>query len=433
MATNDIQVNLGNPLGKAGAHECIDVHQGTDEKALTISFQRTIRVPDNKTTYKLPPGLGNFPLYNVCHFKDTMPESMALKGGAFMPVHDREGLWINFESTRPFAIKIYLGGINAISGEPIMETFATALRRAKLVKEKKAIQDYVVVDPANQGQLWLDGIAKLNGKVMQFVAVPSGTGYTVESQVSTNDAVNGIQISITPIKPGATISINVQRLNGAGWCFQAYENDTVFKLMLDAAKHFGTPVEQFSFLFNHHRLENRRSIIVPFKVTNANISMVLNIVGGGYIQNPNFATADGEMGIAAGGLIQQSILPDPHPKGAWDGDKTSMFNVQLLNAACFYNVTGTRAPPSPVTAASYAAASLPFYSIPNEQPSGIKGVFSDIKSIAHLDKEKKGTKTLDRNINFRTVELDPHSNAGFRPVADLEAQIKALGILSQLG
>lgn len=43
--------------------------------------------PDNKTTYKLPPGLGNFPLYNVCHFKDTMPESMALKGGAFMPVH----------------------------------------------------------------------------------------------------------------------------------------------------------------------------------------------------------------------------------------------------------------------------------------------------------------------------------------------------------
>lgn len=57
--------------------------------------------------------------------------------------------------------------------------------------------------------------------------------------------------------------------------------------------------------------------------------MVLNIVGGGYIQNPNFATADGEMGIAAGGLIQQSILPDPHPKGAWDGDKTSMFSIHL--------------------------------------------------------------------------------------------------------
>jgi len=64
---------------------------------------------------------------------------------------DREkGLWVNFESNRPFAVRVWLGGINAISGEPIIETFATALRRAKLLKEKKAIQDYVLVDPVNQ-------------------------------------------------------------------------------------------------------------------------------------------------------------------------------------------------------------------------------------------------------------------------------------------
>jgi len=150
MATNQIQVKFSNPLPSVSANDCIHVHQGFDAEALTISFQRTLRVRDNKSTYDLPPDLGNFPLYSFSDYKETMPESMFLKGGAFMPVHDREkGLWVNFESNRPFAVRVWLGGINAISGEPIIETFTTALRRAKLLK-KKAIQDYVVVDPANQ-------------------------------------------------------------------------------------------------------------------------------------------------------------------------------------------------------------------------------------------------------------------------------------------
>ncbi|TVY65745.1 hypothetical protein LSUE1_G008321 [Lachnellula suecica] len=428
-AINQIKVNLGKPLrGRAGAHDCFHVHQGTDAEALTISFQRTIRVPDNNEVHNLPPDLGNFPLYNVSHFKDNMPEGMALKGGAFMPVHDREGLWVGFESTRPFAIKLYLGGINAISGEPIIETFATPLRRAKLLEEKKAIQNYVVVDPANQGQLWLDGIAKLNGKVMQFVAVPSGSGYSVESQISSNDAVGGIQISVTPVKPGETISINIKRLNGSGWCFEALENDTVYKLMLDAAKHFNTPVEQFYLLFNSQRLDKRLLLSHYGVKFGSNINLVLNLTGGGAIQNPSFTNSDGEMSIGAGGLIQQSILADPHPKAAWDVDQTAMFNVQLLNADAFYSVTGMRARPSPITAATYAAAGLPFYSLPTEKPSGIKGIFSDIKSVAQLDVTRKRKRTMDKKVKFRTVELDPANQIPFRSVADLIAAVTGLGI-----
>jgi hypothetical protein len=72
-------------------------------------------------------------------------------------------LWIGFESTRPFAIKVLLGGVNAISGETIIENVATALRGARLINEGKSIQDYAVVDPANHSQLWLDGVAEKNG------------------------------------------------------------------------------------------------------------------------------------------------------------------------------------------------------------------------------------------------------------------------------
>jgi hypothetical protein len=43
--------------------------------------------PDDGTTYQLPPNLGSFPLYNVSHYKEVLPESVMLKGGCFMPVH----------------------------------------------------------------------------------------------------------------------------------------------------------------------------------------------------------------------------------------------------------------------------------------------------------------------------------------------------------
>lgn len=63
-------------------------------------------------------------------------------------------------------IKIYVGGINAISGEPAVEYFSTRLyRQAHIAKlsgkgsNSSSRQDYVVVP----GQKWLDGIAKSDG------------------------------------------------------------------------------------------------------------------------------------------------------------------------------------------------------------------------------------------------------------------------------
>jgi hypothetical protein len=103
---------------------------------------------------------------------------------------------INFKSKRPFAIKIYAGGINAISGEPAVEDLATLLRRKMLLSEGKSIQDYVV----SGLQLWLDGIATTDGKVMQFIATPVGTGYSVEAQVKGNDSTAGLQFEIIPTK-----------------------------------------------------------------------------------------------------------------------------------------------------------------------------------------------------------------------------------------
>jgi hypothetical protein len=76
-------------------------------------------------------------------------------------------MWIKFTSSEKFAVKLHVGGVNAVSGEPSYETEQTQNRRYKRLSENKSIQDYVVTPD----QLWLDGIASADGTVRQFVAV----------------------------------------------------------------------------------------------------------------------------------------------------------------------------------------------------------------------------------------------------------------------
>lgn len=182
---------------------------------LEIGFQRTIRVPDDGETNNLPPGLGQFPIFNVAEFSETLPLDTVEKGGVFIamyrmhappPPHtpvsgreyklnclrkEREAMWIQFYTDELFAIKVYLGGVNGISGEPMVPNMATYLEQKNNVSRK---QDYIVVP----SQPWLDGIATGPGLVKQFVAMPYGSGYSVEHQVTGMETVGGLQFEIIP-------------------------------------------------------------------------------------------------------------------------------------------------------------------------------------------------------------------------------------------
>jgi hypothetical protein len=117
-------------------------------------------------------------------------------------------MYIKFECNqfRAYMIKVYVGGVNAISGEPATEDAGTKLRRQAILagrhdnnanNDNPPLQDYVIVP----GQQWLDGIADFNGIVRQFIAIPFGSGYSVESQITGKDAAGGIQFEIIPYKP----------------------------------------------------------------------------------------------------------------------------------------------------------------------------------------------------------------------------------------
>ena len=200
---------------------------------LHITFHRTVRVSDNDKTNDLPPSFGTFPLYHVKDYARKLPQFMVAKGGLFMPMYQREAMWIGFHSSEPYAMKIYIGGINAVSGEPSVETAATNLRRQAKLRENQSLQDYVVVPD----QYWLDGIAVGPGKVRQFVAAPTGSGYSVEAQITGEEVTAGIQFEITPQAP-YRIRGTIQESNGAEldsfevWNFESVRS-LVTRLNLD--------------------------------------------------------------------------------------------------------------------------------------------------------------------------------------------------------
>jgi hypothetical protein len=70
----------------------VSVSEGVTIDDLTITFRRTIRVPDNKNTSGLPPDEGIFPLFKIQDYARKLPLSMAQKGGMFIPMY-REHTW----------------------------------------------------------------------------------------------------------------------------------------------------------------------------------------------------------------------------------------------------------------------------------------------------------------------------------------------------
>lgn len=149
-----------------------------------ITFQRTLRIPDDRKTYHLPPGIGRFPLRHVDDFADRVPLEWIKRGGVLMPMYQAEALWLDFSGAYPFAIKIAAGKINAVSGESWKEGL------------NSKPQDYVVIPE----QPWLDGFAVGKGVIRQFVAMPLGAGHSVEEQLSGKAEFGGMQFQVIPMK-----------------------------------------------------------------------------------------------------------------------------------------------------------------------------------------------------------------------------------------
>jgi hypothetical protein len=289
------------------------------EKNFAISFKRTLRIPENGKKHKPPPNFGVFPIYRVEHHPTRLPAQWNREGGAFIPMYQREGLYIRFDNEapwRPYAVKIAIGGINAVSGE------------AHTNKLREDPQDYLVCPP----QLWLDGFNTGHSTISQFLAMPLGLGYTVEASLTDSEEVGGMQITVFAPKPG---------------------------IFPDAP---------------------------PAKTT------VTRPTAFGKISEAESAA----MGLGAGGIINQKILPDLHGVKTWNQTNFAQVDVHILNSAQFQLITGLEPPPTSINEETYAENKFPWFPLYGEILQGDvdpSELLAGAKTVAETDAERDRNQT----------------------------------------
>ncbi|ETS85066.1 hypothetical protein PFICI_03091 [Pestalotiopsis fici W106-1] len=384
---------------------------------LKIQFHRTIRVPDNGDIENLPPSMGVFPLFKIHDYVNKLPKSIAVKGGVFFPMYQKEATWIKFTASDPFLVKIYAGGVNAISGEHCAEDLTAQVRRLKVQDKGDSIQDYVITPQ----QLWLDGFATSPGVVKQFVAMPLGTGYSVEAQVAGQEELGGIQLEVTPLdldkfqeiklkelgskglkKPVSNgFYVKIRTLRGNIIEIPFSPEATVYQLKCAVCKSEGIPTDQQRMIYDGCQLEDVLLLANYGITTGSTIHLVLKLRGGGI--------APKAMGLAAGGMIKQSICKDTHNPDLWDRDATMAFRVHLFNSQDFLKFTGRAPPPCPIEASDYAEAGLPFFDM-GEETTDISGQFDKVKSVNELDQQKGFTQGPEAKVETSIIELDKHGS-----------------------
>ncbi|KAF8466278.1 hypothetical protein DFH94DRAFT_639389, partial [Russula ochroleuca] len=352
-------------------------------------FRRVHACVDNDKTHALPPSLGHFKLFNVGQPAHNLPPSILSKGGVFLSMYQREAMWMSFEPAYPkqaasHAVKISVGGVNVLTGLPQNQS----------VEGK---QDYVVVGGVN-GQKWLDGICTTPSVVRQLVAMPLGTGYTVEGQVTGKEDVGGIQIDVFEQYSSGDCHFTRNGLGSPN--LNNYMSPRQLGLRHGDIVHLEYSVSYKLTLLNFHDVSPLISTISVFQSTFGKGKTLRDY----NVQNGStlallvcFGSRLGDVppgahmisGIAAGGQISQKINRDPHPAWAYNTSNATRLHLTVINAAFFTQITGLPSPPSPISPQTYLQLKLPWYSLYDEQiPAAnnfmVSSPLANVKSVGQM-------------------------------------------------
>lgn len=104
-------------------------------------------MPDDNRLHQLPASLGYYDLFNVEAYAGRLPANIRQAGGVFLPMWQREAMWINFELAghpkilqwaTKYAMRIFVGRVNAISGLMMDQ-------ESQEVDASAQIHDYIVI------------------------------------------------------------------------------------------------------------------------------------------------------------------------------------------------------------------------------------------------------------------------------------------------
>jgi len=328
--------------------------------------------------YPLPPSFGPFPICKVDDYLDKVPPEWKKHGGVFIPMYQREAMWIKFNGESPKAVKVAVGKVNAISGK----TWNQALQ--------EGVNDYVTIPD----QPWLDGINAGNGYVRQFVAMPLGQGYTVEAQVTGKEEFGGIQMIVYESKYRRKPILLKPKLK-----FPFSNTSPPQKPVIIFPPVYKAPQPPVRVMNQAPELQICHSPFA-FKTSAPPAVRSMNVMRKKNVSNTRsthitqerqqFGSEASEMGIAAGGKMKQKIYKDPYGIDFWDQTKFGRVFVHIVNSAMYKEITGKEPPPTPIDAKTYSEYGYAWYDIYDEQKSRISksDVLSNIKTVKEIDAQK---------------------------------------------
>jgi hypothetical protein len=411
-----------------------------------ISFHRTLRIPEDGNDYPLPASLGTLPIHRVEDFAETVPADWLERGGFFIPLYQREALFLQFEGEQahPAISKVCVGRINAITGKPYEN---------RLSPQE---QDYIVIPD----QKWLDGINSGKDIVKQFVAMPLGQGYTVEGQITDEENYGGFQLEIFEPKDGyfdePDYSVEkkidlVVRISKSEFEAMLLQTNRLCRTIVNSIR-TGATAYGAAYLTG---LDKDHACRIYFDFKTRFFEFVENLVRVKFAEDPWFTTIRSrsfsnlsslglrdeidpppkaekldsetkqtdlapeieprkiatlgsseecsgalysspsthihtEMGIAAGGRLQQQILKDRYGIEAWDSQRSRFIDIHIVNSEMYQAITGLEPLSSPVSPEQYQKSGIPWFSHYAESAQSVKaaGAFKKIQSIAEIDKKR---------------------------------------------
>jgi hypothetical protein len=310
-----------------------------------VSFQRTLRIPDDDKEYPLPPGLGSFPIVHTEDYKDRVPAKWLERQGVMIPMYQSEALWMSFSGNYdpergvnyPFALKIAAGKRSALTGKAWVQA----------LKEK----DYVIIPD----QPWLDGFVVEEGVIRQFVAMPLGMGLTVEAQLSGKEEFGGVQFEAFPMK------------------LEEYE------------KRFPKRPPRREGIIRSMGLTTEYG--VPGVYCNTIMEISENSAP---IAVAGAAAPAADMGMGAGGKMRQQVFEDKYGLDVWDRDTKRRVYVHLANSLAWRAITKMEPPNTPFTPADYKRYNFPWFDYYRDDRKALAATMkmAGVKSILQLGYQK---------------------------------------------
>ena len=264
-----------------------------------------------------------------------------------LPMYQSEAMWLNFSTSYihdrgtayPCVMKIATGKIDALTGRSWEDSL------------NKKPQDYMI----STEQPWLDGYCVEKNIIRQFVAMPLGSGYSAEEQVTGEAEHGGLQIIVYPMK----------------------------------REIFEKRFPKIDFV-RESRIMYQMAAPAPCESIEESASSF-------------------DMGLAPGGKMHQEIYEDPFNFDDWDQNTNSRSFIHIANSLVWRAITGNNPPTVPFTAKEYTNNGFPWFEYYDDNSESIDGasILSKLKSIIQKGNDK-GENPLPENTavkpgNVKTI------------------------------